>query len=55
MDNDLSHEALQRFEAIEARLDKLEGNGSDTDESATEEEGETEEETTPEQDQEVQF
>lgn len=43
MESDLSHEALTRFEAIEARLDALEGGG--TPEAEEEEvEYETEEE-----------
>jgi len=39
MDNDLSHAAIERFEAIEARLDALEGNT--TEEPTEEEEEET--------------
>lgn len=43
MDSDLSHEALERFAAIEARIDKLEGS------QPAEEEGESEEEFSDEE------
>lgn len=42
MDNDLSHEALQRFEAIEARLDKLDGGDKEEEDVEAEEEEEDE-------------
>lgn len=45
MDTDLSHEALQRFEAIEARLDKLDGgNEEETDDEEDVEEEDQEDE-----------
>lgn len=42
MDNDLSHEALTRFEAIEARLDKLDGGDKEEEDVETEEDEEEE-------------
>jgi len=49
MDSDMSHETLARFQAIEARLDALDGgiqssNGGNGEEETAEESGEGEEE-----------
>jgi hypothetical protein len=40
MDDDLSHAAIARFEAIEARLDALENGGDEVEPPVDEEEGE---------------
>lgn len=44
MDSDLTHEALSRFEALEARVAKLETPGTEETETEEDQEEETEEE-----------
>lgn len=40
VDSNMSHETIRRFEAIEARLDKLEGSGQESEDKEDEEDEE---------------